>query len=365
VESIVISGSNADRHRINDRIRELLVEKGDIMQGQTFRTFTSVGVSGSARSLADSYKEGQVLFLQEDVQGLKKGTQATITGVDAQRNELRVQYWNKEHGAYERDSIPVIYHGSKIRAFAIEEKNFSAGDEVLFLKNDKKIGVKNGQMGRIIAIDEEGTAKIRIGKEKRSALAGKVIDASVYVECNLSNTGARGYNFIDHGYAVTAHKSQGATVEKAIVYGDSTGMQTSTNDFYVCLTRAQYGVSVYTDSIERMRESASHEQRKESTLDTLSMDTFVEQTRRKYQEPTSLMLSEQAHKEKEQGEEIERRRRAAEILKESAKAIEEFEKRRPKSPEATHPEKSKEPEKVQKKPQPEKNKNSQGIELDL
>jgi ATP-dependent exoDNAse (exonuclease V) alpha subunit len=52
------------------------------------------------------------------------------------------------------------------------------------------------------------------------------------------------YNHIAHGYAVTIHKSQGATVDRTYVLADPL---MNRNASYVALTRQREGVQVYTD----------------------------------------------------------------------------------------------------------------------
>ena len=54
----------------------------------------------------------------------------------------------------------------------------------------------------------------------------------------------RQYDRIAHGYAVTIHKSQGATVDRTYVLADSL---MNRNASYVALTRHREGVQVYTD----------------------------------------------------------------------------------------------------------------------
>ena len=54
----------------------------------------------------------------------------------------------------------------------------------------------------------------------------------------------RQYDSIAHGYAVTIHKSQGATVDRTYVLADPL---MNRNASYVALTRHREGVQVYTD----------------------------------------------------------------------------------------------------------------------
>jgi Ti-type conjugative transfer relaxase TraA len=80
------------------------------------------------------------------------------------------------------------------------EREFSPGDRVYFLKNDRSLGVKNGSLGSIVMLKDH-EAEIRLdGPGYRSVVVA--FDQ---------------YNHLDHGYAATLHKGQGATVDQAHV----------------------------------------------------------------------------------------------------------------------------------------------------
>ena len=112
----------------------------------------------------------------------------------------------------------------------LEARNFARGDKIVFLKNDIKVGVRNGTQGTIDKI-EGNIFKVKIGKDKAVS-----IDITQYKR-------------IDHAYAVTTHKAQGATVKRAIINMSSQdkGLN-SRNAFYVDISRAKSKVSLYCDS---------------------------------------------------------------------------------------------------------------------
>jgi ATP-dependent exoDNAse (exonuclease V) beta subunit len=59
------------------------------------------------------------------------------------------------------------------------------------------------------------------------------------------------YRTFDHGYAVTAHRSQGQTVDAVIVSGD----RMSKELFYVAATRGRESLTVITSDKEQLREA--------------------------------------------------------------------------------------------------------------
>ena len=80
------------------------------------------------------------------------------------------------------------------------ERIFAPGDRVMFLKNDRELGVKNGSVGTEMSVNIDSMQVILDGKHERQ------------VTFELRN-----YAAIDHGYAATVHKAQGVTVDRVSV----------------------------------------------------------------------------------------------------------------------------------------------------
>lgn len=78
------------------------------------------------------------------------------------------------------------------------ERPFAAGDRVMFLRNERSLGVKNGTLGTLTALG-------------RSEMAVRLDDGR-----NL-RFDRKDYADLTHGYAATIHKMQGATVDRAYV----------------------------------------------------------------------------------------------------------------------------------------------------
>ena len=130
------------------------------------------------------------------------------------------------------------------------KREFAAGDRVVFLKNDRELGVKNGTLGRV--------------EEAAAGRLGVVLDNG-----ERRTVEAHAYAAIDHGYAVTIHKAQGATVDRAFVLA-SGGMDGHLT--YVAMTRHREQVTLYAggDDFENRGAMAwrlARKRTKETTLD--------------------------------------------------------------------------------------------------
>ncbi|WKL23499.1 Ti-type conjugative transfer relaxase TraA (plasmid) [Agrobacterium tumefaciens] len=132
-------------------------------------------------------------------------------------------------------------------------RNFAAGDQIVFLKNEGAIGVKNGMLGKVVEA-APGRIVAVIGEAEHLR--------QVIVE-------QRFYNNVDHGYATTVHKSQGATVDRVKVLAS---LSLDRHLTYVAMTRHREDLGVYYGHRSFAKagglvEILSRRNAKETTLD--------------------------------------------------------------------------------------------------
>ena len=110
------------------------------------------------------------------------------------------------------------------------KRSFAPGDRIVFLENNRDLGVKNGMLGTVEAV-EPGRLTARLDGAARSWEDARSVSIST-----------NDYQAIDHGYATTIHKNQGATVDRAYVMASGTMDRHLT---YVAMTRHRDGVQLY------------------------------------------------------------------------------------------------------------------------
>ena len=83
------------------------------------------------------------------------------------------------------------------------DRAFAIGDHIVTATNDRILAVANGERGRVSAVDgATRSVRVRLGN-REIELPARYLDAGS----------------LDHGYAMTAHRLQGATVDRAHVLG--------------------------------------------------------------------------------------------------------------------------------------------------
>jgi Ti-type conjugative transfer relaxase TraA len=146
---------------------------------------------------------------------------AGATREDAQRQLLAA--WSKDRAvhptesrlilAYTRDDVrelnrearEILKREGKLgRGEAVQTargaREFAAGDRIMFLRNEKSLGVKNGSLGTVERI-AGGALQVRLDGKDETRIAIETKD----------------YEDLDYGYASTIHKSQGVTVDRSYV----------------------------------------------------------------------------------------------------------------------------------------------------
>ena len=140
-------------------------------------------------------------------------------------------------------------------------RRFAPGDRILFRQNDRALGVKNGVMGTVALVEGHAQGKgrldVRLDSEQGEG-KGKAVTVDVSV-----------YDALDHGYATTIHKAQGATVDRSWVLASSSMDRHLT---YVAMTRHRQEARLYAGRDEFKNEAVLSERlsrggAKETTLD--------------------------------------------------------------------------------------------------
>ena len=277
---LLITTTNADRKEMNFEIRKARIAAGEIEEGPKFQVLSPApqGIT------AGEYRKGEEIvftgYRGDDGRmqrwGARLNTVGKVTGIDLEKNRVAVTYSFTARNKKGQDvfktvtkKLPAAEMAGKTTVFREEERNFAPGDRIIALRNNRDLGVQNGSLGVIKNLAADGQVLVDFGSR----------------EINLD---LKLYKHVDHAYAVTIPKSQGATVEHSILFarvqpgegkikavdgvsapGDECYGRVSYNALNVAITRAQYGGCVFTNSIIDLLREVEHEDRKTSTLNQI------------------------------------------------------------------------------------------------
>lgn len=129
-------------------------------------------------------------------------------------------------------------------------RDFAENDRILFLKNERDLGVKNGTLG---TVEKSATDSLSVR-----------LDHGRRISVDLKS-----YAHIDHGYAATVHKTQGMTVDRTHVLA-TPGLDAHAS--YVALSRHRQGTALHYGRDDfadeaALRQTLSRERPKDMALD--------------------------------------------------------------------------------------------------
>ncbi|MGH8398112.1 MAG: MobF family relaxase [Gammaproteobacteria bacterium] len=219
----------------------------DLAEGraeQALNNLSSRGrIHGYPRALDAKQAAGQAVI--EDIEQGKSSIALTATRAEARDINEHAREAARERGMLLGEDVAVLTRAG--------ERNLAVGDRILFMRNNRGLDVKNGDLGTVRVADVVH-GKVRIDIE---------LDSGIVHTVDLSK-----YDHLEYGYAVTAHKAQGSTVDRSHVYAGENGL--SYREWaYVAGSRHREEVHIYADkaTIAELAPEWSRSRQKDVTLD--------------------------------------------------------------------------------------------------
>jgi len=205
--------------------------------GEGLRKYLEAGMVAIARDRGEAIKE----TVEAWAKNFNAGNPAKTLLTAYRRADV------KELNARAREAIRETFHGPRVETTVTDrdgksegKREFQVGDRIYFKKNDRKLGVMNGESGTLTRIDVTSD--------------GKECDFTVKMDKGPEvRFDPRDFAQIDYGYAITIHKAQGETVDFSSNLVSGMGL----NALYVQLTRHRDGTRIVLteDQVERMAQN--------------------------------------------------------------------------------------------------------------
>jgi conjugative relaxase-like TrwC/TraI family protein len=217
---LVVAGTHEEIGKITDAIREEMKKSGELDRGIVSERYVPLQWTEAQKKDLVNYKSGQVLLFHRSSHGIEKHEALTVERTDKLGIGVRDQ-----HGT-EHTVSP-----SQARSFSVHERQqieVASGDRLLLTGNRRDVGFRatNGELVRVRNVDG---GRIRLED-------GRTLPAN--------------FHEFDHGYAVTAHRSQGKTVDAVILSADAMKQEL----FYVGASRGRQEIVVVTCDREQLRQ---------------------------------------------------------------------------------------------------------------
>jgi ATP-dependent exoDNAse (exonuclease V) alpha subunit len=215
---LVVAGTHEEIGKITDAIREDMKQRGELDRGLVAERYVPLQWTEAQKKDLANYKSGQVLLFHRSSRGIEKHEALIVERIEKSGIVARDQ-----HGM-ERTVSP-----SQARSFSVHKRQqieVAPGDKLLLTGNRRGAGFRatNGELVKVRDVDGG-----RIHLED-----GRTLPAN--------------YHEFDHGYAVTAHRSQGKTVDAVILSADAMKQEL----FYVGASRGRQEIVVVTSDREQL-----------------------------------------------------------------------------------------------------------------
>ncbi len=227
---LIIASKNEDKNILNELIRS---KKTNLKNSKKFKINEMLSFTDTSKYYTNSYLNTKIKFNR-----VKSFDNRIEYKVIAKKDDYTLII---EDNKQNKKELNLLKYADDIVAFREKEKEFAAGDKILFTKNDKDLNVKNGEIATITKIKNN---LIYLDN-------GKVIDTNKY-------------NYFDYGYAITDYKAQGVTANNVAVLADPN--IATFNSFYTQITRAKYNVNVFTQDKKLLFQKIEELSKKRSAV---------------------------------------------------------------------------------------------------
>ena len=232
-DTLVVAGTHAEISQLTNAIRQDRKEHGELGVGHSFDRYVSLQWTTAQKQELSNYESGQVLQLHRDTKLAKRHEWLEVVRVGPDSLVARTETGDE-----------VNISSKQARAFSVYERQpieIATGDNLMLTANRRGSDFKatNGELVKVKSLDG-GAIHLEDGR-----------------------TLPANYHEFTHGYAVTAHRSQGKTVDTVIISADAMKKEL----FYVAASRGRSEIAIVTSDREQLRESVGVSTMRQSAIE--------------------------------------------------------------------------------------------------
>jgi conjugative relaxase-like TrwC/TraI family protein len=231
---LVVCPTHDEIDRYSTAIRKQLKEQGKLRDEQKLDRLEALNWTSAQRKDIQRYDSGQVLVFHRGIKNARRHEQLTVMRLEKSKiiatncNGKEISLTGKQAGAF--------------GVFIREKIDVAAGDQLLLQANHKQRGLEitNGDLVLVRSLDAKGRIHLEDGR-----------------------TLPTNYRQFKHGYAMTAHRSQGKSADAVVVSAD----RMDGDLFYVAASRGRELVRVLTSNLSLLRQSVTWDSKRQSATE--------------------------------------------------------------------------------------------------
>ncbi len=222
---LVVAPTHEEIGHITEAIRAERTRTGELGRSTHQEHHIPLNWTSAEKSDVRNYVEGHVLEFHRAIKGVARHESLEVIGVENGNIVARNARGEERQFTGNQAKCCEVYERRTIEV--------APNDKLLLMANRREPGFRatNGELVTVSRIDERGRIHLQDGRSL-----------------------PENYKQFTHGYAVTAHRSQGKSVDAVVISAD--GMRKEL--FYVAASRGRDSIAVVTSDRDLLRESVAH-----------------------------------------------------------------------------------------------------------
>ncbi|MBV9154640.1 MAG: relaxase domain-containing protein [Acidobacteriaceae bacterium] len=231
---LVVCATHEEISNITETIRAERKRAGELGESAQVERLVPQNYTTAQKSSARNFREGQVLVFHRATKDVFRNEMLEVVRVDKHKIVTRNAEGVERELTSKQAKCFEVYHRQQLE--------IAAHDKLILTANRRESGFRatNGEAVTVAGVDEHGRIQLQ---------DGRLLPAN--------------YQHFDYGYAVTAHRSQGKTVDAVVISADAMKKEL----FYVAASRGREQVTVVTSDKELLRQTVARSGERQSATE--------------------------------------------------------------------------------------------------
>jgi conjugative relaxase-like TrwC/TraI family protein len=231
---LVVCATHEEIDNVTEAIRADRMRTGELGESAPVERFAPQNYTSAQKSEPRNFREGQVLVFHRATKDIGRNEILQVVRVDRHKIVARNDAGRECNLTAKQAKCFEVYQRRVIEV--------APNDKLVLTANRRETGFRatNGETVTVSGLNEHGRIQLADGR-----------------------TLPANYQHFDYGYAVTAHRSQGKSVDAVVISGDAMKKEL----FYVAASRGRESVTVVTSDKELLRQSVARSGQRQSATE--------------------------------------------------------------------------------------------------